>query len=201
MCTSFRFYLSVTYFTKAEATTKTITFTQPKNSSGKAIFNMNEIYKNIVTPMIRPCLLEDSKNTTTPSKITSIHNIPQSSSGKDRVYSKPYLENPDGYGAFQGNCNKAVLKFYEMYSTTADGIPIVQAGTEQTVNQWVFYGRGERKQTSAETWTDYDLQNYTKKWLTNNYKLDSNGKYIGYIGRNQYMTMAFFQWSYCKCIC
>ena len=188
----FRFYLSVTYFTKAEATTKTITFTQPKNSSGKAIFNMNEIYKNIVTPMIRPCLLEDSKNTTTPSKITSIHNIPQSSSGKDRLYSKPYLENPDGYGAFQGNCNKAVLRFYEMYSTTADGIPIVQAGTEETVNQWVFYGRGERKQTSAETWTDYDLQNYTKKWLTNNYKLDSNGNYVGYIGRNQYMTMAFF---------
>lgn len=188
----FRFYLSVTYFTEAETTTKTINFTQPKNSSGKAIFNMTEIYKNIVTPMIRPCLLEDAKATTTPSKITSIHNIPQTSSGKDRLYSKPFLNNADGYGAFQGNCNKAVLKFYEMYSTTSDGVPVIQTSTEQTVNQWVFYGRGERKQPATKQFTDYDLQNYTKKWLTNNYKFDINiQSYVGYIGRTQYMTMAF----------
>ena len=188
----FRFYLSVTYFTESESTTKTITFTQPKNSTGKAIFNMSEIYKNIVTPMIRPCLLEDAKSTTTPSKITSIHNIPQSSSGKDRIYSQPFLKNTEGYGAFQGNCNKAVLRFYEMYSTTSDGVPIVHAGTEETVNQYIFYGRGERKQMPQAQFSEYDLQNYTKKWLTNNYKLDSSiGSYVGYIGRTQYMTMAF----------
>ena len=188
----FRFYLEIEYFVDGETTTKKIYFTQPKNSQGKAIFNMIEIYKNMVTPMIRPSLLENEKNTSTPAVITSIHTIPIDSGLSGRLYSEPFLDDATGYGAFQGNCNKAVLSFSEMYSTTANGIPEIQ-GSAEVVTQWIFYGRGERNQKVSEQFTSYDLQNSTKQWLTNNYKYNSSiSRWEGYLGRSDYMTMAFF---------
>ena len=191
----FRYHLRVEYWVSGELLTKAFALTQPKNSSGYGVFNMSEIYKNIVTPMITSSALKDQKSTTDPSEVFPIHNIPflhtDSGTTYQYLYSRPYMESAEGWDAFQGHCNKALLTFNEMYSTTANGIPTIQ-GTAVTKSQYVYWGRGERGEGTYNLLSDYFLIDNTKYLLTNNYKWDSTiARFIGNVGREQHMTMAF----------
>tara|TARA_R100001163_G_scaffold13569_3_gene12598 strand:+ start:7382 stop:8872 length:1491 start_codon:yes stop_codon:yes gene_type:complete len=192
----FRYWMRVEYWISGELSTKVMYFTIPKNHNGAGVFNMSEIYKNMVTPMIAASELEDEKGTGNPEQITPIHNLPFDHTEDDtlnqHLYSKPFMRDSSGWKAFQGNCNKAYLQFREMYATTPNGIPTLQ-GSTVVKEQFVFYGRDERKASNAfQLPTIYWLMNNGSSLLTNNYKFDNSvGAYIGHIGRNQYMTMSF----------
>ena len=195
----FRYHLRVEYWISGELLTKSFAVTQPRNNAGLGIFNMTEIYKNIVTPMITTKSLRDSKDSGIPSLIVPIHNMPfDHTDGTDTkqqyLYSRPYMNDSAGWDSFQGNCNKALLTFREMYSTTSGGIPTIQ-GSAVTKSQYVFWGRFDRDDNiNTPLNTKFNLTAPTKNFLTNNYKFDLStgvGRYIGYIGRNQLMTMAF----------
>ena len=186
----FRFHCRIEYYIDGETASKVSTFVQPKNGDGVGVFNLSEIYKSVVTPMIRTHSLENYKTTQTPADITPIHNMPIGKGTDQYLFSRPFLNESGGFLTFQGQCNRVDLTFHEMYSTTAGGIPTIQGSPVNKV-QYVFYGRGERNDEPSKNYlADFAMISPSKKMLTNNYKLE-NGEYIGYIGRNQRMTMTF----------
>jgi hypothetical protein len=194
----FRYWLQVEYWISGELLTKVVTFTVPKNNNGHGVFNMSEIYKNLVTPMIAASELKDDKESpTSAAYIVPIHNLPFSHTDIDDIaqqhlYSKPFMKDSSGWDAFQGNCNKASLTFREMYATTANGVPIPQ-GASVTKDAYVYFGRYERQATTTyQLDSNFYLMNNGDMLLTNNYKFDNSvNAYIGYVGRHQKMTMSF----------
>ena len=186
----YRFHCRIEYYVDGETASKVSTFVQPKNSNGVGVFNLSEIYKSVVTPMIRTHSLENYKDTQTPADVTPIHNLPIGKGDDQYLFSRPFLNDSSGFLTFQGQCNRIDLTFSEMYATTSGGIPTIQGTPVEEVN-YVFYGRGERNDEPLKNYlSDFRLTSIVKKMLTNNYK-KVGGDYIGYIGRNQRMTMTF----------
>lgn len=187
----FRFHCRVTYYIDGETATKQSIFVQPKNSNGVGVFNMMEIYRSVVTPMIRTHSLQNHKGTSIPADIWPIHNLPLNQYTDYYLFSRPFLSDSSGWLSFQGQCNKIELRFNEMYSTTAGGVPTIQ-GSPVDKKNYVFYGRGERNDYPGTNVLDgYQLTGTDKLFLTNNYKTGNFGNKIGFIGRNQRMTMTF----------
>ena len=195
----FRFLLELTYnMTNGNAltpTTKTISFTQQQNQDGQAVFNLSEIYKSIVTPMNVAAKKSDSSGLASPTQYTSIHFMPFKNSGNSILFSWSILELSNGYEAFKGNANVMTLKFYEMYSTTADGIPVKQtAGTGTDVKTiFMLNGRGLESEGVIIDFSDYELTTFTKKLLSSNYNIDTTPVIPTStieIGKNEYHTLA-----------
>tara|TARA_R100001460_G_scaffold14769_3_gene32961 strand:+ start:2093 stop:3604 length:1512 start_codon:yes stop_codon:yes gene_type:complete len=199
----FRFLLELTYNMTNQntipPTTKTISFTQQQNQDGQAVFNLSEIYKSIVTPMNLAAKKSDSSGLAAPTQNTSIHFMPFKNTGKSILYSWSILELSNGYEAFKGNANVMTLKFYEMYSTTADGIPVKQDGTGGTVDTlktrtiFLLNGRGLESEGVIIDFSDYELTTFTKKLLSSNYNIDTTPTVpisTIEIGKNEYHTLA-----------
>ena len=195
----FRFLLELTYNMTNQGTvsptTKTISFTQQQNQDGQAVFNLAEIYKSIVTPMNVAAKNNDAPGTTIPTQKSSIHFLPNYNAGNTYFYSWSILESSNGYEAFKGNANVMTLKFYEMYSTTADGIPVKQtAGTGTDVKTiFLLNGRGLESEGVIIDFSDYELTTFTKKLLSSNYNIDTTPVIPTStieIGKNEYHTLA-----------
>ena len=136
----FRFLMELTYKIQGITTplTKEISFTQQQNQDGQAVFNLSEIYKSIVTPQITPSLDSDAPTTTTASQKGNIHTLPNINGGVAKIFSPGLLENSTGYEAFKGVANVMTLKFYEMYATTAAGVPVKDVTTLKTKTMYMF---------------------------------------------------------------
>jgi hypothetical protein len=190
----FRFLMELTYKIQGITTpvTKTISFTQQQNQDGQAVFNLSEIYKSIVTPQISPSLDSDAPTTTTASQKGNIHTLPNFSDGDCLAFSGGLLENSTGYEAFKGVANVMTLKFYEMYSTTADGIPVKDplgiGAITKTI--FMFWGRGQEDEGVIVDFEPYKLDGTTKNLLNCNRGYE-NGYYNIDIGKDEYHTIAF----------
>lgn len=195
----FRYLLELTYNMNNQAgvspTTKTISFTQQQNQDGQAVFNLAEIYKSIVTPMNVAANNNDAPGTSIPTQKSSIHFLPNQNAGNTYLYSWSILQSSNGYEAFKGNANVMTLKFYEMYSTTADGIPVKQTlGTGTDVKTiFMLNGRGLESEGVIIDFSDYELTTFTKKLLSSNYNIDASPVIPTStieIGKNEYHTLA-----------
>ena len=187
----FRYLLELTYHVDNITTpvTKTISFTQQQNNAGQGIFNLAEIYKTIVTPQITPQQVGDAGGFVGMPK--SIHNLPLIRTSLTYLFSGGLIDDADGYESFHGVANVMTLKFYEMYSATATGIPTKQAGTEVSKTIYLIWGRGLESEGVVLDWTNYLLTANTKQLLSDNYYL-KDGKYQVYLGKDDYHTLAFF---------
>jgi len=189
----FRFLMELTYKIQGIATpvTKEISFTQQQNQDGQAVFNLSEIYKSIVTPQITPSLDSDAPTTSTASQKGNIHTLPNISGGVAKMFSPGLLENSTGYEAFKGVANVMTLKFYEMYATTAAGIPVkdpLGIGAV-TKTMYMFWGRGQEDEGVVVDFEPYKLDGNTKQFLSSNYDFDGTS-YITNIGKDEYHTIA-----------
>ena len=182
---NFRVKLEVVYTTMdSDATTRTtntVSFTQQLNQRSTAIFNLSEIYKSILTPQIT------SANDGEDKIKQSIHNLPTDDGTNNYMYSWGILKDSIGSEAFQGVANRMQLKFYEMYSATATGIPIVQNASLVTKDMNVMWGRGEEQEGVIVDFEGYKLTGAGKQLLTSNYKTPNNKIDIGI---KEYHTMA-----------
>ena len=191
----FRFLMELTYKIQGITTpvTKEISFTQQQNQDGQAVFNLSEIYKSIVTPQITPSLDSDAPTTTTASQKGNIHTLPNFSDGDCLSFSGGLLENSTGYEAFKGVANVMTLKFYEMYATTAAGIPVKDplgiGAVTKTI--FMFWGRGQEDEGVIVDFDPYKLDGTSKQYLSSNYNNVSLNKYEVKIGANEYHTIAF----------
>tara|TARA_R110002050_G_scaffold24659_2_gene65848 strand:+ start:3479 stop:4993 length:1515 start_codon:yes stop_codon:yes gene_type:complete len=200
----FRYLLELTYNMTNQSgilpTTKTISFTQQQNQEGQAVFNLAEIYKSIVTPMNVAASNSDAPGgLSVPTQKSSIHFLPNQNAGNMLLYSWSILQDSVGYEALKGNANVMTLKFYEMFSTTADGIPVKQDGTGGTVDTlktrtiFMLNGRGLESEGVQIDFSDYELTTFTKKLLSSNYNIDTSPiipTSTIEIGKNEYHTLA-----------
>lgn len=188
----FRFLMELTYNIQGITTpvTKEISFTQQQNQDGQAVFNLSEIYKSIVTPQITPSLDSDAPTTITASQKGNIHTLPNISGGVAKIFSPGLLENSTGYEAFKGVANVMTLKFYEMYASTAAGIPVKDATTLKTRTMYMFWGRGQEDEGVVVDFVPYKLDGLTKQFLSSNYNFDGTNYNVN-IGKNEYHTMSF----------
>jgi len=192
----FRYLVEATYHLENYTTpvSRTISFTQQQNQSGGAVFNLSEIYQSIVTPMIYKDRYENPPSSTIQGQYGSIHTLPalQGADPDAFIFSSGLMTDSNGREAFRGNANVMTLKFYEMYSTTADGIPVKQtAGTgsdEKTI--FMMWGRGHENEGVIIDFDDYVFDGTSKKLLSSNYNL-SGGKYQVNLGADDYHTIAF----------
>ena len=186
----FRFLMELTYKIQGIATpvTKEISFTQQQNQDGQAVFNLSEIYKSIVTPQITPSTDSDAPTTIIASQKGNIHTLPNISGGVAKIFSPGLLENSTGYEAFKGVANVMTLKFYEMYSSTAAGIPVKDATTLKTRTIYMFWGRGQEDEGVVVDFVPYQLDGSTKQFLSSNYNFDGSDYQIN-IGKNEYHTI------------
>ena len=188
----FRFLMELTYKIQGITTplTKEISFTQQQNQDGQAVFNLSEIYKSIVTPQITPSLDSDAPTTTTASQKGNIHTLPNINGGVAKIFSPGLLENSTGYEAFKGVANVMTLKFYEMYATTAAGVPVKDVTTLKTKTMYMFWGRGQEDEGVVVDFVPYKLDGNTKQFLSSNYNFDGTNYNVN-IGKNEYHTMSF----------
>jgi len=195
----FRYLMELTYKIEGLLTpvTKTISFTQQQNQDGQAVFNLSEIYKSIVTPQISPSLDGNAPLSITPSYKTNIHTLPYRNDVNQKMYSVGILETSGGFESFRGVANVMNLKFFEMYATTPDGIPVKKTdGTgldSKTI--FMFWGRGQEDEGSKIDFSDYKLINDTAKLLSSNYEFRTDGikgsRYTTRLGFDEYHTIAF----------
>ena len=207
---NFRFLVKVTYAYQFSLTPytypKTITFTQqisPADTSGiftgATIFNFSEIYKSIVTPQITPSKLTDA-GFGAATVNSSIHTIPNINTSTSIPFSAGLMERTNGYTQFRGVANVILLQFYEMYSDTANGIPVIQDGTFGTTNTLVtkyaytMWGRGQEEDGVIFNFNPYkmiagDIGNFLS---SNYYPVLQNSEIVHYtnIGKNEYHTLA-----------
>ncbi len=192
----FRYLLELTYHTKVEAfdyespVSKTISFTQQQNNSGDAVFNLSEIYKTIVTPQITTDVNQNDNDIP-----LSIHNLPTTADGNVRLYSGGLISS-NGLDSFRGIANVLTLKFYEMYSSTATGIPTKQAGTEVSKTIYLLYGRGLESEGVVIDFMEYNFEDDTP-FMSSNYnktRIGGAGQNTMYeidIAKDDYHTMGF----------
>lgn len=195
---NFKILLEITYQLDSSypsETTKTVSFTQSLNQNGnQAIFNLSNIYRTIVTPMIYARGKADAPNTTTPNQYSSIHNLPYYNATTSRMFSWSLVNDDQGLQTFRGNANVITLKFYEYYSTTATGIATKQTSTLVTKNIFLLYGRGKEEDGVVISFDDYILSGTSKFLLNSNYNTKTNqyGHKFVKIGKNDYHTLSFF---------
>lgn len=179
---NFKFHCKVTYKTDF-ITTKEIEFTQSiaykNNTLSYAVLDFSSIFKTIVTPMITTSAL--IVESSVPTTYDSIHNIPYNTSSGEYIFNQGILEDNQGMDSFRGVANVLEIEFSEFYSTTENGVPTIQ-GTPTTKEIFLLWGRGEEQEGFAIDFTDYKLENATRKFLSSNYNIKESISYtdIGY---------------------
>lgn len=175
--------------------TRSIQFTQQKNNDGAGIFNLSEIYKSIVTPQIT-----SAKKSEAPAsgglknQYSSIHTLPHTEVSGQYMFSWGILNSSNGWEAFKGVANVMTLKFYEMYSTSENGVPVRDDDSLVTKTIYMFWGRGEEQEGVVINFDEYKLDGTFKNWLSGNYNhYEDSG--VGYskleLSKDEYHTMAF----------
>ena len=190
----FKCLLEVTYATDS-VNTKTISFTQSKLTQSTFLFDLGEIYKTIVTPMITASGIADFEGTSIPTQKWSIHHLPYQNSNNMRLFSSGIQGTTSPNNGFRGNANVLTLKFYEFYSTTATGVPIKQTSTEVVKTIYLMYGRGEADKKVVLDFSPYKAMNSTSSFLNSNYNRISTTQVNIDIGKNEYHTLSFFNQS------
>jgi len=206
----FRYYLKLTYNVSndySSAVSNTVTFTQQQNGQGAGVFNLSEVYKSIVTPQISGDKLHNYYATTTPTSYAPIHDLPIDNVSDQYAFSSGILSNANGYEAFHGMANVLNLEFYEMYSETETGIPVVQDGTGGTsdtkVEKTIFlvWGRAEYRDKvnldilggnyGIDGWS-MNLVGQSGRFMTGNYNQTSTYVCEIDLAWSEFHTMAFF---------
>jgi hypothetical protein len=189
----YRILCELTYHTSLPSlstpTTKTISFSQQVNEEGAVIFNFSEIFQSIVTPQITPSQKSDVPTTAVPNQYTSIHTLPNQNAGSTRLFSMGLLGHESGMTAFRGVAGYIDLKFWEFYSTTANGIPAKQ-GSSMDKKMYMFWGRANESDPVIIDFDDYKLENSTKSFLSSNY-LKVMAEPRIYIGKDELHTISF----------
>ena len=83
--------------------------------------------------------------------------MPNINGGVAKIFSPGLLENSTGYEAFKGVANVMTLKFYEMYATTAAGVPVKDVTTLKTKTMYMFWGRGQEDEGVVVDFVPYKL--------------------------------------------
>jgi len=174
---------------------KTVSFVQKTDGHGYCQFNLSDIYQTIVTPMIMGAKKSDVTSFGSPFSRDSIHNLPIESANTSYLFSWSILEGAYATGEvdnqeFRGNANVLDFKFYEMYSTTADGIPQKDASTEITKKVFMFWGRANESDPIEINFDEYKMDGISKKFLSSNYNYVDGIPNVN-IGKDEYHTMAF----------
>ena len=196
----FRFLIELTYnLDNGNSITpvpKTISFTQQQTQSGEAIINLSQIYQSIVTPTIvapKKGLFESSGYSV---EYKSIHNLPTIVDGTyRRNFAWGIIEDSIGMEAFRGNANVMTLKFYEMFATTLNGIPVKDVATLKTKTIFMMWGRGQEDEGVIIDFDQYKMQvsdGDEKQFLSSNYNKINVNRYDVNIGLNEYHTISFF---------
>ena len=169
--------------------TKTISFASDLNGNDTAIFELSELYKSIVTPMIASDRPIDTELVAVPNSLGSIHTLPNTNTAFSLMFSWSIL-SVEGFSSFRGNANVMTLKFYEMNSTSATGTPVKIPSTEVEKTIYMLYGRANESDPIQISWSDYKLTDNTKKLLSSNYN-EVNGEQHIDIGLNDFHTISF----------
>jgi len=188
--------LELTYYTWRFGVTpgnygsKTISFAfEPLNSSGDVTFDLSEIFKSIVTPMIMTAKqkrLSFSNN----SSRESIHNLPVLTSATDTAIYSWSIVSADTNSDFGGNGNVVDLNFYEMNSTTPTGIPVKDVSTLITKKVFMMWGRANESDPVIIDFSEYKMDGVTKKFLSSNYNIVNGTAQID-IAKDELHTLAF----------
>jgi len=174
---------------------KTVSFVQKTDGNGYCQFNLSDIYQTIVTPMIMGARKSDVASFGSPFSRESIHNLPLKSSATNYLFSWSILEGIPATSEvdnqeFRGNANVLDFKFYEMNSTTADGIPQKDVATEITKKVFMFWGRANESDPIEINFDEYKMTGNTKKFLSSNYNYVDGIPNVN-IGKDEYHTIAF----------
>ena len=186
----YRILCELTYQTSLPTITtpnsKTISFTQQLNEQGNVIFNLAEIFQSIVTPQITAHSKTEIAGVT--NEYPSIHTLPYVNGGASRIFSWGIIGAEDGMSAFRGVAGYIDLKFWEFYSTTANGIPTKQGSSTDKV-MYMFWGRANESDKVIIDFDDYKLEDSTKSLLSSNHVKVNSVPYI-YLGKDDYHTIA-----------
>lgn len=188
----FKCLLEVTYSLNSQIS-KTITFTQSELTSQYFLFNLTEVYRTIVTPMITASALSQPPVGINPNQQWSIHHLPAFLYNATRLFSQGIVGTLSPNLSFRGNANVLNLKFYEYYSTTATGVPVKDENTEVEETIFLMYGRGNADEGVVIDFNDYKATGNTKRFLNSNYKprINNTDPVIVEIGKNDYHTLSF----------
>ena len=174
---------------------KTVSFVQKTDGNGYCQFNLSDIYQTIVTPMIMGAKKSDLASYGVPFGRESIHNLPLKSAQLNYLFSWSILEGIPATAEvdnqeFRGNANVLDFKFYEMNSTTADGIPQKDASTEITKKVFMFWGRANESDPIEINFEEYKMDGITKKFLSSNYNYVDGVPNVN-ISKDEYHTISF----------
>ena len=169
---------------------KTISFAfDPLTSAGDVVFELSEIFKTIVTPMIMTAKQKKLSFSINSSR-ESIHNLPVFvQTNETPIYSWSILSS-NSNADFGGNGNVMDLKFYEMYSTTPTGIPVKDVSSEISKKVFMMWGRANESDPVLMDFSEYKMDGVTKKFLSSNYNIVNGTAHID-IAKDELHTLAF----------
>lgn len=170
---------------------KTISFVfEPHNSAGNTNFDLSEIFKSIVTPMIMTAKLKRLSFSNNASR-ESIHNLPVLTTATDTAIYSWSIISEDSNAEFGGNGNVVELDFYEMYSSTPDGNPVKDVSSLVSKKVFMMWGRANESDPVVIDFSDYKMDGVTKKFLSSNYNIVNGTAQID-IAKDELHTLAFF---------